>query len=178
MFHSQFFFKLYTCAVCLRKAFRCRMGSGEAGAYHSPWLQWWSLGHTLHSNRVWLHSWRPLHTWYILFDIFTPLRPVSCLSPPHVLHSITITKCDFPEPIVEFNPNNTGFTTSISGLSVALTGGWMTHFGLMWVSVASILEEVPGSFNWVHISILHCRTLKSCIQNLKLKCTQILAKYI
>lgn len=49
----------------------------------------------------------------------------------YILTGITITKCDFPEPIVEFNPNNTGFTTSISGLSVALTGGWMTHFGLI-----------------------------------------------
>ncbi|XP_034000697.1 lipopolysaccharide-binding protein [Trematomus bernacchii] len=49
----------------------------------------------------------------------------------YILTGITITKCDFPEPIVEFNPDNTGFTTSISGLSVALTGGWMTHFGLI-----------------------------------------------
>ncbi|KAI9531015.1 hypothetical protein NQZ68_000507 [Dissostichus eleginoides] len=50
----------------------------------------------------------------------------------YILTGITITKCDFPEPIVEFNPDNTGFTTSISGLSVALTGGWMTHFGLIY----------------------------------------------
>ncbi len=45
--------------------------------------------------------------------------------------SITITKCDFPEPTVEFYKNATGFKTSLSGLSVALTGAWSTHFGLM-----------------------------------------------
>ncbi|KAK5863318.1 hypothetical protein PBY51_000356 [Eleginops maclovinus] len=49
----------------------------------------------------------------------------------YILTGITITKCDFPEPIVEFNQDYTGFTTSILGLSVALTGGWMTHFGII-----------------------------------------------
>lgn len=49
----------------------------------------------------------------------------------YTLTGITITKCDFPEPSVEFYKNATGFKTSISGLNVALTGGWMTHFGLI-----------------------------------------------
>lgn len=58
---------------------------------------------------------------------------------PHVyLHlsllmctSITITKCDLPEPSVEFYQDVTGFKTSISGLSVALSGNWLTNFGIM-----------------------------------------------
>ncbi|XP_069549914.1 bactericidal permeability-increasing protein [Brachyistius frenatus] len=49
----------------------------------------------------------------------------------YTLTGITITKCDFPEPSVEFFQNNTGFKASMSGLSVALNGGWMTHFGII-----------------------------------------------
>ncbi|KAM8863431.1 bactericidal permeability-increasing protein isoform 2-T3 [Spinachia spinachia] len=49
----------------------------------------------------------------------------------YTLSGVTITKCDFPEPSVEFYQNITGLKTSVSGLSVAVTGGWMTHFGLI-----------------------------------------------
>ncbi|XP_029291756.1 lipopolysaccharide-binding protein [Cottoperca gobio] len=49
----------------------------------------------------------------------------------YTLTGITITKCDFPEPSLEFKQDNTGFKASISGLSVALTGGWMTNFGII-----------------------------------------------
>ncbi|KAM7404456.1 hypothetical protein PAMP_011801 [Pampus punctatissimus] len=52
----------------------------------------------------------------------------------NILFTLTgtkIVKCDFPEPSVEFNQNSTGFTTSTSGLSVALTGWWRTHFGII-----------------------------------------------
>lgn len=49
----------------------------------------------------------------------------------YTLTGVTITKCDFPEPYVEFYQNVTGLKTSISGLSVALSGGWMTHFGII-----------------------------------------------
>lgn len=45
--------------------------------------------------------------------------------------SITIVKCDLPEPSVEFLQNPPGFKTTISDLSIAITGGWRTHFGLM-----------------------------------------------
>lgn len=49
----------------------------------------------------------------------------------YTLTGITITKCDFPEPSVQFYTTAAGFKTSISGLSVALTGGWMTHYGII-----------------------------------------------
>nr|BAM21037.1 bactericidal permeability-increasing protein [Oplegnathus fasciatus] len=49
----------------------------------------------------------------------------------YTLTGMTITKCDFPEPSVEFYQDSTGFKTSISGLSVALTGGWRTQFGII-----------------------------------------------
>uniref|UniRef100_A0A7N6AU69 Bactericidal permeability-increasing protein n=1 Tax=Anabas testudineus TaxID=64144 RepID=A0A7N6AU69_ANATE len=49
----------------------------------------------------------------------------------YTLTDISITKCDLPEPSVEFYPNVTGFKTSISGLSVALTGEWETHYHII-----------------------------------------------
>ncbi|XP_068197604.1 bactericidal permeability-increasing protein [Antennarius striatus] len=56
----------------------------------------------------------------------------------YTLTGTTITKCDFPEPSVEFDQNVTGFKTSISGLSVAMTGSWMSQY---------LLIESTGSFN-------------------------------
>lgn len=49
----------------------------------------------------------------------------------YTLTGTTVTKCDFPEPSVQFYQNTTGFKTSIPGLSIALTGRWMTHFGII-----------------------------------------------
>ncbi|XP_041859111.1 bactericidal permeability-increasing protein [Melanotaenia boesemani] len=49
----------------------------------------------------------------------------------YTLTGVTITKCDLPEPTVKFFQEHTGFTVSILGLSVALTGDWSTHFGLI-----------------------------------------------
>ncbi|XP_044066356.1 lipopolysaccharide-binding protein [Siniperca chuatsi] len=62
----------------------------------------------------------------------------------YTLTGITITKCDFPEPSVEFYQDVTGFKTSISGLSVALTGGWITHLGVI---------HDRGSFNMAIFSV-------------------------
>ncbi|XP_072223374.1 bactericidal permeability-increasing protein [Leuresthes tenuis] len=56
----------------------------------------------------------------------------------YTLTGVTITKCDLPEPSVEFFQNSTGFKTSISDLSVALTGNWQARFGIIHDS---------GSFN-------------------------------
>lgn len=78
-----------------------------------------------------------VYFYYIIsLDPFTLLRSVSShlFTPVFALlmcTSMTITKCDFPEPSVEFYQDSTGFKTSISGLSVALTGGWRTQFGIM-----------------------------------------------
>ncbi|KAM4563538.1 bactericidal permeability-increasing protein isoform 1-T2 [Odontesthes bonariensis] len=49
----------------------------------------------------------------------------------YTLTGVTITKCDFPEPSVEFFQNSTGFKTSVSGLNAALTGNWVVHFGII-----------------------------------------------
>uniref|UniRef100_A0A1A7XN72 Bactericidal permeability-increasing protein n=2 Tax=Iconisemion striatum TaxID=60296 RepID=A0A1A7XN72_9TELE len=49
----------------------------------------------------------------------------------YTLSGIRITKCDLPEPVVEFYQQPTGLKTSIVGLSAALVGGWSTHFGLI-----------------------------------------------
>lgn len=69
-------------------------------------------------------------------DLFAWLRSASS----NLLHllsalpiSITITKCDLPEPSAEFYQDSTGFKASMLGLSVAISGGWMTHYGVMWV---------------------------------------------
>lgn len=48
-----------------------------------------------------------------------------------MIHSITITKCDFPEPNVAYSQEYSGFKTSITGLSVALSGNWATKFGIL-----------------------------------------------
>ncbi|KAM6924896.1 bactericidal permeability-increasing protein [Xenentodon cancila] len=49
----------------------------------------------------------------------------------YTLTGTTITKCDFPEPSVEFLKEPTGFKTCVSGLSVALFGDWNAHFGII-----------------------------------------------
>ncbi|XP_031701081.1 bactericidal permeability-increasing protein [Anarrhichthys ocellatus] len=49
----------------------------------------------------------------------------------YTLSGVNITKCDFPEPSVEFYQDITGFNTSSSGLSVAVSGRWTTHAGLI-----------------------------------------------
>uniref|UniRef100_A0A3B4VAQ6 Bactericidal permeability-increasing protein n=1 Tax=Seriola dumerili TaxID=41447 RepID=A0A3B4VAQ6_SERDU len=73
-----------------------------------------------------------------------------------------IIKCDLPEPSVEFYPDATGFKTSMLGLSVALSGEWMTHYGIIHdggsfdmavfsVSVSSVVEL--GKYADGHLSV-------------------------
>ncbi|KAF7645153.1 hypothetical protein LDENG_00209060 [Lucifuga dentata] len=45
----------------------------------------------------------------------------------YMLSDITISQCDFPEPSVEFSDDVNGFTSSLSGLSVAIKGNWATQ---------------------------------------------------
>ncbi|XP_036958963.1 bactericidal permeability-increasing protein [Acanthopagrus latus] len=52
----------------------------------------------------------------------------------YTLSGISVTKCDLPEPSVEFYQSTTGFKTSVSGLSVALTGEWRAHYGIIHTS--------------------------------------------
>uniref|UniRef100_A0A672G362 Bactericidal permeability-increasing protein n=1 Tax=Salarias fasciatus TaxID=181472 RepID=A0A672G362_SALFA len=49
----------------------------------------------------------------------------------YTLSGISIEKCDFPEPSVEFFQNSTGLKASLSGLSVALTGEWTSSYGII-----------------------------------------------
>uniref|UniRef100_A0A667XV93 Bactericidal permeability-increasing protein n=1 Tax=Myripristis murdjan TaxID=586833 RepID=A0A667XV93_9TELE len=49
----------------------------------------------------------------------------------YTLTGVSVKQCDFPEPSVQFQEDISGFKSSISGLSVALTGGWRTHYGLI-----------------------------------------------
>nr|XP_046251919.1 lipopolysaccharide-binding protein [Scatophagus argus] len=65
------------------------------------------------------------------------------------LTGTTITKCDFPEPTVEFYQNATGFKSSISGLSAALTGEWTTAFGLIHDSGTFSMALFSVDVTWV-----------------------------
>ncbi|CAJ1085579.1 bactericidal permeability-increasing protein [Xyrichtys novacula] len=56
----------------------------------------------------------------------------------YTLTGVTITKCDFPEPSVEFYQDATGLKTSIFDLSVATKGGWRINYGIL---------HGQGSFN-------------------------------
>uniref|UniRef100_A0A3Q3WXW6 Bactericidal permeability-increasing protein n=1 Tax=Mola mola TaxID=94237 RepID=A0A3Q3WXW6_MOLML len=62
----------------------------------------------------------------------------------YTLTGTTITKCDFPDPSVEFYEDYTGFKTSISGLSVAVTGEIMAQWGII---------KYSGSFNMAILGV-------------------------
>lgn len=47
------------------------------------------------------------------------------------IFSTKVEKCDFPEPEVEFYKDSNGLKTSITGLSVSLTGEWKARYGFM-----------------------------------------------
>lgn len=90
----------------------------------------------------------------------------------YTLSGVRITQCDFPEPSVEFNPNNTGLTMSLSGLSVAVNGSWASRVGLISdggtfdmavfkVDVTSVLEF--GKHPSGHLSV----TSVSCGANIQ-----------
>ncbi|XP_026188789.1 bactericidal permeability-increasing protein [Mastacembelus armatus] len=85
----------------------------------------------------------------------------------YTLSGISITKVDLPEPSVEFYPNTTGLKSSMSGLSVALSGEWRTHYGIIHdggtldlalfsVSVMSIVELGKDANGHLSISSVTC----------------------
>ncbi|XP_047463023.1 bactericidal permeability-increasing protein isoform X2 [Mugil cephalus] len=49
----------------------------------------------------------------------------------YTLTGMSVQKCDFPEPTVEFTANVTGLKASISGLNIALSGWWRTRLGII-----------------------------------------------
>lgn len=44
------------------------------------------------------------------------------------LTGMQLVKCDLPEPSVHFSPGTSGLVLSLSGLCVALSGNWTTHW--------------------------------------------------
>ncbi|XP_071331787.1 bactericidal permeability-increasing protein [Trachinotus anak] len=85
----------------------------------------------------------------------------------YTLTGIRIIKCDLPEPSVAFYPDATGFKTSMLGLSVALTGEWMTHYGIIHdggsfdmavfsVSVNSVVELGKDADRHLSVTSVSC----------------------
>ncbi|TNN60316.1 Lipopolysaccharide-binding protein [Liparis tanakae] len=85
----------------------------------------------------------------------------------YTFSGVTVTKCNFPEPSVEFYQNATGFKSSISGLSVAVTGVWMTHCGLINdrgsfnmaifnMDVSSVVELGKDAEGHLSVASVHC----------------------
>ncbi|XP_013857152.1 bactericidal permeability-increasing protein [Austrofundulus limnaeus] len=85
----------------------------------------------------------------------------------YTLSGTTVTKCDLPEPVVEFSQDNTGVKTSIEGLSVALAGDWRTNFGLIHdggtfemaifsMSLTSVVQLGKDSDGHLSVSSLSC----------------------
>ncbi|XP_054465208.1 lipopolysaccharide-binding protein [Anoplopoma fimbria] len=85
----------------------------------------------------------------------------------YTLTGVTITKCDFPEPSIEFRQDVTGLKLSTSGLSVALTGEWMTHFGIIHdggtfdmaafnMDVTSVVELGKDPDGHLSVTSVHC----------------------
>lgn len=85
----------------------------------------------------------------------------------YTLTGIRITKCDFPEPSVEFNPDPVGFKTSTSGLSVAISGDWRTHYiaihdggtfnmALFNVDVASVVQLGKDADGHMSVTSVSC----------------------
>ncbi|AWP09446.1 Bactericidal permeability-increasing protein [Scophthalmus maximus] len=85
----------------------------------------------------------------------------------YTLTNTSIEKCDLPEPSADFYPDATGLKTSMSGLSVALSGQWMTHFGIihdkgsfdmaiLGVDVTSVVELGKDADGHLSVSSANC----------------------
>lgn len=88
----------------------------------------------------------------------------------YTLTGVTIAKCDFPEPVVEFFQEVPGIKTSMIGLSVALTGEWITRFGIIHdggsfdmaifsVDVTSVVELGKDADGRLSVSSISCDAL-------------------
>ncbi|XP_040905562.1 lipopolysaccharide-binding protein [Toxotes jaculatrix] len=91
----------------------------------------------------------------------------SILGIDYTLSGIKIAKCDLPEPSVKLYPGATGVKTSMSGLSVALTGDWTTHLGIIHdggtfdmamfsVNVISVVELGKDTNGHLSVSSVSC----------------------
>ncbi|XP_061913641.1 bactericidal permeability-increasing protein isoform X1 [Entelurus aequoreus] len=49
----------------------------------------------------------------------------------YTLSGVNISKCDFPDPSVQFSQEVSGLKTTMAGLNVALTGDWRVHWGIL-----------------------------------------------
>lgn len=134
------------CALPARCVCGCRVDHREAGGHlssrHQRWnvhLVWYLI---LHTDGVRAPNWPPTPTH----------QNRDLLTPAFLICSITIENVEIPEPSVEFYQESTGLKASASGLSVALTGGWMTKYGLMWGS-QHLIHKKDKNFNLVFILV-------------------------
>ncbi|XP_061841545.1 bactericidal permeability-increasing protein [Nerophis lumbriciformis] len=49
----------------------------------------------------------------------------------YTLSGVNISKCDFPDPSVQFSQEVSGLQATMAGLNVALTGDWRVHWGIL-----------------------------------------------
>ncbi|XP_057714387.1 bactericidal permeability-increasing protein [Corythoichthys intestinalis] len=84
----------------------------------------------------------------------------------YTFSGVTIRKCDFPEPSVEFYQDTSGFKMSITGLNVAFTGGWEAHcwfihrggsfdmalFGVDLVSIVQLGRDTDGHLSLTSVN--------------------------
>ncbi|GLD45849.1 bactericidal permeability-increasing protein-like protein, partial [Lates japonicus] len=85
----------------------------------------------------------------------------------YTLTGTRVKQCDLPEPSVQFYPDDKGIKTSISGLNIALTGGWTTHCGIIYdggsfdmavfsVDVASVVELGNDTNGHLSVTSVKC----------------------
>nr|XP_057940671.1 bactericidal permeability-increasing protein isoform X2 [Doryrhamphus excisus] len=94
----------------------------------------------------------------------------------YTLTGVTIAKCDFAEPSIEFYQDVSGLKMSIVGFSIALTGAWRAHCGIIYgsgffdmalfgvdlVSVVHLGSDADG-----HLSLTNlCDAVEELIVNL------------
>ncbi|XP_054648634.1 bactericidal permeability-increasing protein [Dunckerocampus dactyliophorus] len=84
----------------------------------------------------------------------------------YTLTGVTIPKCDFPDPSLEFYQDVSGLKMSIAGLSIALTGAWRAHCGIIYgggsfdlalfgvdlVSVVHLGSDGDGHLSLINVS--------------------------
>lgn len=138
------------CALPTRCVCGCRVDHREAGGYLSSRHQWWNVHLVwyliLHTDGV--RASNCVYPWTL-----TPThKNRDLLTPAFLICSITIENLEIPEPSVECYQESTGLKASASGLSVALTGGWMTKYGLMWGS-QNVIHKKDKNFNFVFIFV-------------------------
>lgn len=166
------------CALPPRCVCGCRVDDREAGGHLSSRHQWWNVHLVwyliLHTDGV--RASTCVYPWTLTPT--PPTRTETCSPLAFLICSITIENLEIPEPSVEFYEESRGLKASASGLSVALTGGWMTRYGLMW-GFQNPIHKKDKNFNLVFILVDKSHNLQGHWNNvgwlhLKLRCLFLL----